>query len=112
MYAIIKSGGKQYRVAKDDVIDVELLDVEDGGKVEFKDVLLFGNGSHTKLGIPFVSGCTVIGEIVAAEVAGPKIMSIKYKRSHHQYRKFGHRQKYSRVRIVEIRESKRGDHGA
>lgn len=106
MYAIIKTGGKQYRVAKDDVIDVELLDVKDGAEVEFNDVLVFSNGSETKVGGPIVDGCTVIGHVVAAEVPGPKVMSVKYKRSHNQYRKFGHRQHYSRIKITELRSSK------
>lgn len=113
MYAIIKTGGKQYRVAKGDVIDVELLDVQDGANVEFKDVLIFCNGSDTKVGAPIVDGCTVVGEVVAAEVGGPKVMSVKYKRSHNQYRKFGHRQHYSRIKITDIRakEARREKHG-
>ena len=103
-YAIIKTGGKQYKVAQDDIIDVELLDAEPGAAVEFQDVLMFNDGSHTKLGKPELSGFVVKGELLEV-VAGPKLMSIKYKPSHHQYRKFGHRQHYSRVKITEIAKS-------
>lgn len=113
MYAIIKIAGKQYRVAQGDVIDVDLLDKELGAKVEFKDVLFFNNGSVVNLGIPLVENCLVIGEIISSDVAGPKISSVKYKRSHNQWRKFGHRQHYSRVKILEIQseEKKEGKKG-
>lgn len=106
MYAIIKIKGKQYRVAQGDVIDVDLLDEQNGSKLEFKDVLFFNNGSAITLGEPFVAGCTVLGEIVSSDIAGQKIESVKYKRSHNQYRKFGHRQHYSRIRINEIHQAK------
>jgi len=106
MYAIIKISGKQYRVAKGDIIDVDLQDAQDGAKVEFNDVLFFNNGSASKIGLPLVSGCLVIGEILE-EVAGPKITSVKYKRSHNQWRKFGHRQRYTRVKILEIQSKEK-----
>lgn len=101
IYAIIKSGGKQYRVAKDDIIEVELLDAEPGAQVEFGDVLFVCDGSTVKLGKPDVMEYLVKGELLDI-VPGPKVVSIKYKPSHHQYRKFGHRQHYSRVKITEI----------
>lgn len=101
MYAIIKTGGKQYQVKKDDIIDVELLHVDNGAQVEFTEVLFVANGDSKSFGAPVVSGCIVKGEVVGSS-AGPKILSVKYKRSHHQYRKFGHRQKYSRVKITQI----------
>lgn len=101
MYAIIRSGGKQYRVKKDDIIDVELLHVDDGALVEFNEVLFFNDGASSQVGSPVVSNCIVRGEVLGM-AAGPKITSIKFKRSHNQYRKFGHRQKYSRVKITEI----------
>lgn len=104
MYAIIQTGGKQYRVKKDDVIDVELLEAELGANVHFKDVLFIGNGSKNEVGGPMVSGYVVHGEIVE-QVAGPKVVSVKYKPSHNERRKWGHRQKYHRVKITEIRKS-------
>lgn len=109
-YAIIKTGGKQYRVAQDDVIDVELLDAKEGSHVEFADVLFVADGEKQKVGSPTVSGFLVKGEVLG-NVSGPKIMSVKYKRSHHQYRKFGHRQRYSQVKITSIGSSKEHKHG-
>ena len=103
MYAIIRSGGKQYRVAPGDVIDVEILKEVTGPSVQFPEVLFFHNGSEPKTGLPFVEGVVVSAELVGP-AKGPKITSVKYKRSHHQYRKFGHRQHYSRVKITEISE--------
>lgn len=101
MYAIIKTGGKQYRVKKDDVIDIDLLEAEAGAHVDFDEVLLFNDGKAAKVGLPKVSNCTVKGEVLGMS-SGPKITSVKYKRSHNQYRKFGHRQSYTRVKITEV----------
>lgn len=101
MYAIIKTGGKQYRVKRDDIIDVELLDGEAGAKVRFDDVLFVHNGADALIGEPNVSGYSVQGEILG-ESAGPKIVSLKYRRRQHWRRKWGHRQHYTQVKIVEI----------
>lgn len=101
MYAIIETGGKQYRVEKDDVIDVELLENEKGGKIVFKNVLFLNNGSASKVGTPYVSKSSVTGELVD-QVKGPKVIAFKYKRRKGIRRKVGHRQKYSRVKITEI----------
>lgn len=100
MYAIIKTGGKQYKVAPGDIIDVELLDANLGDQVQF-DVLFVNDGASQLVGAPLVEGASVKGELLDW-VGGPKVTSVKYKRSHHQYRKFGHRQKYSRVKITEV----------
>jgi len=83
MYAIIKTGGKQYRVAPGDVIDVELLDAEPGVAVEFADVLFYYDGKTQMVGQPTVGGFSVAGQLVEIS-KGPKISSVKYKRSHHQ----------------------------
>lgn len=101
MYAIIETGGKQYRVEKGDVIDVELLGVEKG-EVEFKNVLFINDGSATKVGKPHVNGCVVLGELMQ-EVRGPKVLNFKYKKRKNYRRKVGHRQNYSRVKITEIK---------
>lgn len=100
-YAIVKIAGKQYRVAKDEVIDVDLLEEKEGAEVEFSDVLFFHDGKTAKLGAPSISGVTVKGKVLGV-VAGPKIETLKYKPSHNQSRKFGHRQRYSRVQITAI----------
>ncbi len=102
MYAIIESGGKQYRVEQDDVIDVELLEAETGSKIEFKNVLFFHNGKAPKVGNPYVAKATVIGELIC-EAKGPKEISFKYKQRKGVRRKVGHRQHYSRVKITEIK---------
>lgn len=100
MYAIIETGGKQYRVEQGDIIDVELLDAQEGDKVKF-DALFVHDGGKPKVGAPFVHGLMVHGEVVG-ETAGPKVTSVKYKPRHNERKKFGHRQHYTRVRITAI----------
>ena len=104
MYAIIKTGGKQYRVAKDDVIDVELLNVDQGSAVEFSEVLFVNDGSNALIGEPVVAGCLVKGEVVGS-AAGPKITSLKYRPRGHTQKHWGHRQHYTRVKITDIATS-------
>lgn len=103
MYAIIESGGKQYRVEKGDVIDVELLEsnTEAGQKVEFKHVLFVSMGDAAKVGTPYVSKSIVHGELLQ-EIKGPKVIAFKYKRRKPIRRKVGHRQRYSRIKITDI----------
>lgn len=101
MYAIIESGGKQYRVEKGDTIDIELLDSPENGKVEFKNVLFVHNGSAVKVGTPNVAKGLVQGELLQ-EVRGPKVVSFKYKKRKNIRKKKGHRQRYSRVKITDI----------
>lgn len=108
MYAIIKTGGKQYRVAVGDVIDVELQKEEIGSEVKFSEVLFFYDGSQTLFGEPMIPGCVVVGEHIDY-VLGPKITSTKYIPGNHR-KKFGHRQHYSRVKINQIENSKKGKH--
>ncbi len=100
-YAIIKTGGKQYRVKEGDIISVELLKADVGSEVQFDQVLFVGSGQEFQVGSPAVANYFVKAEILG-EVSGPKVTSIKYKPSHNQVRKFGHRQHYSRVKIVGI----------
>lgn len=100
MYAIIKTGGKQYRVAVGDVIDVELLKEEIGSEVKFSEVLFVTNGSKPVFGAPTVANCFVVGEHVDF-VSGPKVTSVKYIPGNHR-KKIGHRQHYSRVKITQI----------
>lgn len=100
MYAIIQTGGKQYRVEKGDVIKVELLGV-DQGAVDFNNVLFFNDGKSTQIGAPNLSTCLVKGEVLG-EVKGPKVIAFKYKRRKNYRKKIGHRQKYSEVKITDI----------
>lgn len=106
MYAIIKTGGKQYRVAVGDIIDVELLGSQEGAKIAFEDVLFACDGSNTHVGSPSIPGFAVHGEVLG-QVSGEKVTSLKYKRSHNQCRKWGHRQKYTRVKITGIEQAKK-----
>lgn len=101
MYAIIETGGKQYRVEKGDVIDVELLDAKDDKKVEFTNVLFVNNAGSVKIGNPHVAKSSVQGELMQ-EVKGPKEIAFKYKQRKPFRRKVGHRQRYARVKITEI----------
>lgn len=112
MYAIIKTGGKQYRVAVGDVIDVELLETsENNNKIEFSEVLFASDGSKTQFGKPSIPDFLVHGEVMGT-VSGEKITSMKYKPSHNQRRRWGHRQKYTRVKITGIgSKRKEGRHG-
>jgi len=100
MYAIIETGGKQYKVKQGDVIDIEMVENDVGESVKF-DVLLLCNGENTQVGTPKVAGAVVKGELVG-ESAGPKIESLVYRRRKGSRRRFGHRQHYSRVKITEI----------
>jgi large subunit ribosomal protein L21 len=100
MYAIIQTGGKQYRVAKGDLVEVELLDPS-AEKVEFPDVYLVSNGRDSVVGTPTVTGARVTGSVVGTG-RWPKILVFKKKRRKHYKRTIGHRQYYSAVRIEEI----------
>lgn len=102
MYAVIKTGGKQYKVAVDQVVEIEKLAGEAGTKVSFGEVLLFGNGEGvSKVGVPFLSGATVEGEILDQGKAD-KILVVKKKRRQNYRRKNGHRQPFTRVKITSI----------
>ncbi len=99
MYAIIETGGKQYRVQKGDIIDVELL--EDANEVKFSSVLFLNEGEKTHVGAPYVSDYFVTGQVLSM-VKGPKVTIYKYKPRKNSRKKLGHRQKYSRVQITDI----------
>lgn len=100
MFAVIKTGGKQYRVAKDDVIVVEKLDGDKGGKVTFSDVLMSGDGDKVKLGKD-LAGLTVTGELVETR-KGDKVTVFKKRRRNTYRRKAGHRQHESVIKITAI----------
>jgi large subunit ribosomal protein L21 len=99
-HAVIRTGGKQYRVTQGDVIQVERLAGEPGGAIEFKDVLMVG-GDTPKFGKPTVAGALVKGEIVAQQ-RGPKLIVFKFRRRKKSRRKNGHRQELTRVRITSV----------
>ena len=101
MYAIIQTGGKQYRVESGDVLDVELDARGDGDAIEFRDVLLVSDESGTKIGEPKLENATV-SAVSLGEIRAPKIIVFKKKRRKGYKRTNGHRQNLLRVRIDEI----------
>jgi large subunit ribosomal protein L21 len=101
MYAVIKTGGKQYRVAANDVLEIEKLDGEAGSTLEFTDVLMLGEGESVTVGTPLVAGAKVTAEVVA-QTRGPKLIAFKKRRRKNSRRKKGHRQDLTRVRITDI----------
>lgn len=100
MYAVIVSGGKQYRVTKGDTIYVEKLDLEDNSTVSF-DVLMIGSDEGVKIGNPTVAGAMVEGKIIG-QVKGEKIIIYKYKSKKNYHRRAGHRQHYTKVEITTV----------
>lgn len=101
MYAVIRTGGKQYRVAKDEILTVEKLDGETGSKIEFSDVLMVGSGDGVKVGSPVVEGAKVTAELVE-QTRGPKLIAFKKRRRKNSRRKKGHRQDLTKIRITAI----------
>ncbi len=103
MYAVIKTGGKQYRVAKGDEVKVEQLQGDVGDEVAFDQVLLTSNGENVEVGQPFLDNSKVVGQIIR-QGKDKKIVVFKYKRRKGYRRKKGHRQSFTLVRIEDIRE--------
>lgn len=101
MYAVIRTGGKQYRVSPGDSVDVEKLPFEVGDQIELEEVLLVANGSGVQIGQPRVAGAKVKAT-VTRQVKGRKVIIFKYRPSKRYRRKKGHRQNYTRLRIDEI----------
>lgn len=101
MYAVIRTGGKQYRVAEGDTLRVEKLPGEKGSSVELTEVLLLGEGAEVKVGQPLVAGAKVRAEVVD-QGRGKKIVVYKFKRRKNYRRKQGHRQHYTTLKIVGI----------
>lgn len=101
MFAVLKTGGKQYRVAANQILTVEKLTAEAGETVEFSEVLMLG-GDDLKVGAPFIAGATVKAEVLE-QLRGEKVISFKKRRrKHSSQRKRGHRQYLTRVRITDI----------
>jgi large subunit ribosomal protein L21 len=100
MFAVIKTGGKQYRVAAEDVLKIDKVKGDPGEIVEFGEVLVVG-GDSVSLGAPHVAGATVAAEVLQ-QARGPKIIAFKKRRRKNSRRKVGHRQEFTLVRITEI----------
>ena len=99
-YAIIRSGGKQYRVAEGDTVRVDLLSGAAGDKIKFDDVLMIG-GDEPKIGKPLVTGASVEAEIVG-ETKGDKLVVFKFRKRKRSRRKAGHRQAFTSVKITKV----------
>ena len=101
MYAVIKTGGKQYKVAEGDVLRVEKLNAEANTTVELTEVLLVANGGDVKVGTPVVEGAKVVAEVIA-QARGKKVINFKYKPKTGYHKKKGHRQSYTEIKITSI----------
>jgi large subunit ribosomal protein L21 len=100
MFAVIRTGGKQYKVAIDDVIAIEKLDGDAGASITFGEVLMLG-GDKGRTGAPLIAGASVTGEILQ-QGKGEKVIAFKKKRRKNTHRKRGHRQHFTKVKITEI----------
>jgi large subunit ribosomal protein L21 len=101
MYAVIKTGGKQYRVAARDLLTIEKVKGDAGSQVEFTEVLMIAGAGEPKVGKPLVPGAKVLAELVE-QTRGPKLIAFKKRRRKNSRRKKGHRQDLSTVRIKDI----------
>jgi large subunit ribosomal protein L21 len=111
MYAVIKSGGKQYRVTEGQTLRLEKLPGEVGEEIIFEDVLLLANEGKFKIGAPCLSGVTVTGKVIEQGRA-KKINIIKFKRRKHHLKRMGHRQSFTAVQISVIGDGRHEQHAA
>ncbi len=101
MFAVVATGGKQYKVSKGDVIQVEKIDQNEGETLTLDKVLMIGEGAEVQAGTPFLEGCSVTCE-VDEQLKGKKIIVFKKRRRKNYRRKNGHRQLYTRLKIIDI----------
>ena len=101
MYAVIKSGGKQYKVEEGDTIRVEKINAEEGGEISLDEVLMVADGDNVSVGAPVVEGASVAAT-VASHGRGEKIKVTKFKRRKHHRKQMGHRQAYTELKITGI----------
>lgn len=101
MYAVIETGGKQYRVSEGETLKIEKLDAEAGEKIVFDQVLLVADGDNVKIGAPLVSGIKVNAEVVK-EGRSKKVHILKFRRRKHHMKQAGHRQSFTEVKITNI----------
>ena len=104
MYAVFRTGGKQYRAAKGDVLRLEKIEAEEGAKISFDDVLLIGEGANIKVGNPVLSGSSVSGKVLR-QGKSKKVSVVKFKRRQNYLRQGTHRQFFTEVEITAINAS-------
>lgn len=106
MYAVIANGGKQYKVAEGQIIQLEQINIDAGNTIEFDQILLLADGENITIGAPFVKHAIVKGEVVE-HGRGDKIHIIKFRRRKHHMKRMGHRQNYTAIKITGIETSKK-----
>jgi large subunit ribosomal protein L21 len=112
MFAVFRTGGKQYKVAKNDVLEIERLPGSSGAILEFNEVLMVGDAARTVVGQPLVAGASVAAALLD-QVLADKVLIFKKKRRHNYRRKRGHRQPLSLIRVMEIlTDGRKADHAA
>ena len=105
MYAVVETGGKQYKVAKNDIILVDKIDAKDGSAVKLSNVLLAKDGNSVHVGNPYIKGANVSCEVLGM-VKADKVIAFKYKRRKSEKKKIGHRQKMTKLKVKEIEIAK------
>ena len=105
MYAVIETGGKQYKVAKNDILLIERLTAKNGAEVKISKVLLAKDGNSVLVGSPYLKGAHVTCEVLGS-VRGDKVIAYKYKKRKSEKKKIGHRQEFTSVKVKEISASK------
>jgi large subunit ribosomal protein L21 len=101
MYAVFKTGGKQYKASAGDIVRVEKLDAENGSSIELNEVLMVADGDDVRVGAPMLEGGKVTAEVVS-HGRGEKIRIIKFRRRKHHMKQMGHRQYYTELKITGI----------
>lgn len=102
MFAIVKTGGKQYRIEKGSVLSVEKLNAKEGDKVTLENILFLGDGKTAKVGSPLVNGAKVTAEVIA-QYKDEKVIVFKKKRRQNYRRKKGHRQNLTQIKVTDIK---------
>ena len=102
MYAIVKTGAKQYRVQPGDVLEIELVDGEKGGEIALNEVLLLADGDKIQVGKPTVAGASVTAEVIDPDKKGKKVIAFKFRRREGYHRKRGIRAHHTVLKIKEI----------
>ena len=105
MYAVIEAGGKQHKVELGQVLEVDLMPEELGTDHAFENVMLYVDGDDVQIGQPYIQNAKVVAEIVE-EVKGKKISILRFRRRKHSMRKIGHKQRYTQIKIKEIKLGK------
>ena len=105
MYAVIEAGGKQHKVELGQVLEVDLMQEKSGTDYSFENVMLYVDGDEVQIGQPYIENAKVVAELVE-EVKAEKVTILRFRRRKHSMRKIGHRQKYTQIKIKEIKVGK------